>query len=158
VIYSLAAKLALGPLIALTLSLKLVHEPGAAPEALVKEKMVSFLTRHGFVAGQAQNILNPVAVSGQTGECEVTLVDAAPQGWHRDILSQFASGDDELFFIYRRQRYAEQPIWLTRAHHYFGLVTRGIGLPMPRYVVLGVVASPSRNVEAMSWHEFEHLV
>jgi hypothetical protein len=158
VIYSLAAKLSICPLLALTLSLKFIDDPGTAPETLVKGNMISFLTRHGFEAGQAQHILNPAAVSGRTGECEMTLVDAAPQGWHRYILSQFASGEDKLFFIYRKQRYDAQPVWLTRAHHYLGVVTRGIGLQTPKYVVLGVVASPGCNVEALGWHEIERLV
>ena len=153
------AKLVLGALLALTLSLKVWGVSDASvphQDAATSARFSAFFARHGFEE-RSTEIANPVAVLGQAGTCSLLIIAAAPQGWHRDILGRFAENGDQLFFVYRGTRFQSQPVWRTRAYHYWSLIAQGVGLDAPVRLVLGVVASPTCDVNDLPWGELDEL-
>jgi hypothetical protein len=153
------AKLLFGGLLLATIGLKISGALGsgvAHPDDVVRAQLHDFLSHHGFVA-QPTEIVNPVAVAGQSGSCQLLLINVAPQGWHRDMPGRYATATDQSFFVFRAQRYQQQPIWLTRADYYWRLPARTVGLQTPLDLVLGVVASAACDVNKLPWNELVHL-
>jgi hypothetical protein len=152
---SAVCRLLLVGLLASSLSLKLMD--GAASETsyrdLVGGWFAAFLDRHGFVDQETVELAGLAGASGWSGDCRLVLVDVAPQGWYRNLLSRVASPSDQLLFIFRGRPYANQPVWWTRLYGYWSRVAVAIGwqtLPEPVY---GVVASRRCDLTRMRWHE-----
>jgi hypothetical protein len=153
------AKLLLGGLLLGSLGLKVsdaLHADGAQPNAVVQVQLHNFLVRHGF-AEQATETSKPVTVSGLSGTCRLLIINAAPQGWHQDMPGRFAMETDQVFFVFRSERYQHQPVWLTRADFVWRLPAAYVGFHVPIHLVLGVVASADCDASKLHWDELTSL-
>ncbi len=152
-ISSRATKLSFAVLLILTLVLKVLAAPNQlGPEEranMVRNQIAGFLARHGLQPGLDDSL----GVSGRSGECRLLVVEAAYQGWHRDTLRRLAAQKDQLRFYFRGRMYADQPIWLTRLSGHWATFLQSFGLNTPVEPVLGIVASPICNLNAMPWQE-----
>jgi hypothetical protein len=156
---SRGAKLLLGGLLLGSIGLKVsdaLPADGAQPNAVVRVQLHNFLVRHGF-AEQPTEISKPVTVSGLSGSCRLVIINAAPQGWHQDMPGRFAMETDQVFFIFRSERYQHQPVWFTRADFYLRLPAAYVGFHVPIHLVLGVVASADCDVGKLHWEELTSL-
>jgi hypothetical protein len=153
VISSRASKLLFAALLIATLSLKVLvirTQPGSEQrEATVKTQIACFLTRHGFQLDPAASI----GVSAHSGGCRLFIAEVAYQGWHRDSVRRLAAPGDQLLFFFRGRMYPDQPVWLTRVSGQWTSVLQNLGLNAPSDPVLGIVASPVCNLNAMPWQE-----
>ena len=120
---------------------------------MVRTHIAAFLARHGFQPNRAIAIQDLIGVSGRSDGCQLLIAEAAFQGWHRDALRRVASGEDQFFFFFRGHKYQSQPIWLTRLSGYWNIFLRNLGLNAPVEPVLGIVASPACDLNAMPWRE-----
>lgn len=152
-ISSRAAKLIFAALLILTLSFKVMtaaNQSGSEQRAnKVRNQIAGFLARHGL----QPDLNESLGVSGRSGECQLLIVEAAYQGWHRDSLRRLAAQKNQLRFYFRGRMYADQPIWQTRVSGYWTAFLHNFGLNAPVDPVLGIVASPICNLDAMPWQE-----
>lgn len=115
--------------------------------------MATFLVRQGFEPDPAMATQYPIAVSGRSGGCQLFVANVAPQGWERYVPRRFASDGDQVFFFYRGQMYQDQPVWLTRLAGYWNFFLRNLGFNVAVEPVLGIVASPACDLNAVPWQE-----
>jgi len=153
VLSSRASKLLLFGLLILTLAFKvLVMRTPSAPEqqdAMVRAQIAAFLAWHGFQPDPTVWI----GVAGRSGECQLLVTEAAYQGWYRDSIRRLAAQEDQLSFYFRGHMYPDQPVWLTQLAGYSAKILRNLGLNAPSEPVLGIVASPACNLDALPWQE-----
>ena len=157
-ISSLVPKLVLCGLLILTLSFKVSvgmsqSVSGQEQDEMVRTHIAAFLARHGFQPNPALAIQNPIGVSGRSGGCQLLIAEAAFQGWHRDSFRRLASGEDQFFFFFRGHKYQDQPVWMTRLSGYRNIFLRNFGFNAQVEPVLGIVASPPCDLNAMPWQE-----
>jgi hypothetical protein len=141
-------------LLCLTLAIKVsgaVETRGPNADDIIRAQLHGFLRTNGFDDTKLVEIFNPVAVSGQDGSCRLLILNAAPQGWHRDMLARYATGSDRSFFVFQGKIYQRQPVWRTTLDHYWAMSAHGVGLNVPNRLVLGVVASPGCDAERLPW-------
>jgi hypothetical protein len=115
--------------------------------------MTAFLDRHGFRVGRNEDTVDSPFIRADAGDCRLLAVYAAPQGWHRDIVRQMASAQDEAFFVFRGAVYQDQPLWQTWTRHYWRLLNLYVGRRIPAWPVLGIVASRACDVHDMPWQD-----
>ena len=155
-ITSLVPKLVLCGLLVLTLSIKVSIDTSQAvygQNERVGAYIAAFLAQHGFQPNDVIAIQNPIGASGRSGGCQLLVAEVAFQGWHRDALRRSAAEEDQFFFFFRGNKYQDQPVWLTRLSGYWTIVLRNLGLNAPVEPVLGIVASPACELNAMPWRE-----
>lgn len=155
-ISSLVPKLVLCGLLILSLSFKVsdgMRQFESGQDEMVRTHIATFLARHGFQPNPNIAIQNPIGVSGRSGGCQLLIAEAAFQGWDRDSLGRLLSGEDQFFFFFRGHRYQDQPVWLTRLSGYWNSILRNLGLDAPVEPVLGIMASPACDLNAMPWRE-----
>jgi len=161
VISSLVPKFVLFGLLILTLSFKIsngMSQFESGQDELVRTQIAAFLAQQGFQPNPAIAIQSPIGVSGRSGGCQFLIAEAAFQGWDRYSLRRLASGEDQLFFFFRGRKYQDQPVWLTWLSDYSNRFLRKLGLNAPVEPVLGIVASPACDLNAMPWQELaDHL-
>ena len=155
---SLVPKLVLCGLLILTLSYKVSKGmsqsvSGQEQDEMVRTQIAMFLAGHGFQPNSVTAIQNPIGASGRSGSCQLLIAEVAFQGWHRDTLRRSAAEDDQFFFFFRGNKYQDQPVWLTRRSGYWNIFLRNFGLNAPVEPVLGIVASPACDLNAMPWRE-----
>jgi hypothetical protein len=63
------------------------------------------------------------------------------------------SEEDQFFFLFEGHKYQDQPVWLTRLSGYWNTFLRNLGFNAPVEPVLGIVASATRDLNAMPWQE-----
>jgi hypothetical protein len=152
---SLFCKLLLGCMLASSLSLKLMH--GAASDVsqpdVISGQLATFLDRHGFGNQETIELARLAAVSGRSGDCRLVLVDVAPQGWHRNLLSRVVSPSDQLLFVFQGRTYSSQPVWQTWFHRYRSRVAAALGWDARSEMVYAVVASRNCDLTHIRWHE-----
>jgi hypothetical protein len=150
---SLAPKLLLAGLLILTLSLKVLAigtKSGSAQRAeMVRNEIASFLAGHGFRSIPEAS----VGVSARSGGCELSVAEAAHQGWHQDALRRSAAQEDQVSFFFRGRMYPGQPVWQTRLSGYWAAFLQNLGLNAQAYPVIGIVSSPACKLDAMPWAE-----
>jgi hypothetical protein len=153
---SLVPKLVFCGLLVLTISFKVLvgmrqFAPGQAE--MVRTYMATFLARQGFELDPAFAIQYPFTVSGRSGDCQLLIGEVVPQGWQRYIPRRVASDGDQVFFFFRGHKYQDQPVWLTRLAGYWNSFLRKLGFDAPVEPVLGIVASPPCDLNAVPWQE-----
>lgn len=116
-------------------------------------ELAAFLNRQGFRV-ESDWPESPF-VSATAGDCRITALVAAPQGWHRNILRQTASGTDQVLFVYGNTIYQDQPVWLTWTDYYWSLLNRYVGRKLPIRPVLGILALQTCNLHDIPWVEFQ---
>ncbi|MGH6835215.1 MAG: hypothetical protein ACREC9_06625 [Methylocella sp.] len=153
---SLVPKLALCGLLIVALSFKVsvgMRQFVSGQDEMVRTYMATFLARHGFQPNRAVTIQNPLGASGRSGDCQLLVTEVAYQGWQRDFFRRVVSEDDQSFFFFRGHKYQDQPVWLTRLSGYWNTFLRNLGFNLPIEPVLGIVASPPCDLNAMPWQE-----
>jgi hypothetical protein len=153
---SLVPKLVFCGLLVLTLSLKVgvgMRQFASGQEETVRSSMATFLARQGFELDPASAIQYPITVSGRSGGCQMFIAEVVPQGWQRSIPRRVASDGDQVFFFFRGHMYQDQPVWLTRLAGYRNAFLRNLGFNAPVEPVLGIVSSPSCDLNAVPWQE-----
>jgi hypothetical protein len=156
VISSLVPKLVLCGLLVLTLSFKVsvgTRQFVPGQDEVVSTYIATFLTRHGFQPDLVIAIQNPIGASGRSGGCQLVITEVAYQGWQRDFFRRVVSEEDQFFFFFRGHKYQDQPVWLTRLSGYSNTFLRNLGFNAPVEPVLGIVASPPCDLNAMPWQE-----
>jgi len=161
VICSLVPKLVLCGLLVLTLSFKVsvgMRQFVSGQDEMVRTYIATFLARQGFEPDPAIAIQYPIGVSGRSGSCQLLITEVAYQGWQRDFFRRVVSEEDQFFFLFRGHKYQDQPVWLTRLSGYWNTFLRNLGFNAPVEPVLGIVASPPCDLNAMPWQELaDHL-
>ena len=155
-ISSLVPKLVLCGLLVLTLSFKVwvgMRQFVSGQEEMVRAGIATFLARQGFEPDPAIAIQHPIGVSGHSGGCQLFIAEVVPQGWQRHIPRRVASDGDQVFFFFRGHKYQDQPVWLTRLSGYWNIFLRTLGFKAPVEPVLGIVASPPCDLNAIPWQE-----
>jgi hypothetical protein len=156
VISSLVPKLVLCGLLVLTLSFKVaagMHQFVPGQDEMVRTYMATFLSRHGFQQDRVIAIQSPIGASGHSDGCQLVISELAYQGWQRDFIRRVVSEEDQFFFLFRGHKYQDQPVWLTRLSGYRNTFLRKLGFNAPVEPVLGIVASPPCDLNAMPWQE-----
>lgn len=153
---SLVPKLVLCGLLVLTLSFKV--SVGRRPfvsgqDEMVRTYIATFLAGHGFQPNRVIAIQNPTGASGRSGGCQLLVTEVAYQGWHRDFFRRAVSEEDQVFFFFRGHKYQDQPVWLTRLSGHWNTFLRTLGFNAPVEPVLGIVASPPCDLNAIPWQE-----
>lgn len=148
-------RIALGSLLALSVGIKLVHGSHTRPDPaawLAKHAVASLLRRQGFRVDPAsiRQTDTPV-VQAVTDTCNLLVVAAAPQGWHRDLVHRLAVPGDRVFFVVHGRIYDDQPLWRTWSYHYWRLANHLIGRRLPDHPVFGIVASDTCNLRGLPW-------
>ena len=158
-------KLFLVGLLILTLSFKVPSDVNQSVQEqdnqdnMVKTRIAMFLAGQGFEPDRAAEpdstnaVQSLIVASGRSGDCQLLIAAAAPQGWHRYILSRLGSDSDQFFFLFKGRKYRDQPVWLTRLTAYWNIVTGSQVEP-----VFGIVASAACDVDAMRWQELAENV
>jgi hypothetical protein len=154
---SLVPRLALGGLLVVALWLKVpaaasVHAPDH--EDAAQAEIAGFLTRHGFEPDPGSFEEDPARMAGTSGACHVLIANVAPQGWHQDLLRQFAPADTRIFFVFEGREYDRQPVLQTRLSFYWNRMARRLGMAAPAMpLVYGVLASPGCDLASVPWRE-----
>ena len=160
-ISSLVPKLVLCGLLILTLSFKVsvgMTQSESGRDEMVRTLIAAFLAGHGFQPNRVVAIQNPIGASGLSGDCQLLIAEAAFQGWHRDALRRLASGEGQFFFFFRGHKYQDQPVWITRLSGYRRAFLRNFGFNAQVEPVLGILASPPCDLNAIPWQELaDHI-
>jgi hypothetical protein len=150
VTFSPAFKWSVILLIPLTIGGKLVEEEQAPDES--KAHLVEFLSRHKFEIAKRTVAGIPV-IDATLGVCEMTVVEAAPDGWMRDFIRDVLGATEHQFTVFRGNIYREQPNWLTLTDHWWSKSLRRLGLARRDAPVIAVSATESCHAERLPWDE-----
>jgi hypothetical protein len=137
-------------LIPLTLAWKLVKEEQIQNES--KINIVEFLSRHKFDVTKRIVADMPV-IDATAGACQMTVVEAAPDGWMRDFIHQILGTTEHQFTVFRGNIYTKQPTWLTLTDHWWSKNLRKLGLARRDAPVIAVSATASCDAERLPWDE-----
>ena len=124
----------------------------------LKGGVAAFLSRQGFQvnSGDREETGSPF-LQASRGECRFLVVVAAPEGWHRDIIHQQASGQERVFFVFTGAVYPDQPSWRSWAYHYWRRLNGYVGHRLPARPVLGIVTPPECDLGYVAWREIAEL-
>ena len=125
-------------------------EAVAAPRSIVTEAA----DRHGFWTlpvppDDAQ--LDRVTIA--RGQCSAVVTTASLLGIHRSAIRMSAAPGEQVYFVYRGQKYDDQPLWATVTDHYFSRIARVFGRSGGTHPLFGVAASSYCRPDALSWLE-----
>jgi hypothetical protein len=137
---SLAFCLVLGLSVALKLPGLLRVTEGSANA--ISPEIEMLLRQHSFQVSQYAPDNDLTWMSGIEGDCRIMIAAVAPQGWHRALVAQVATGK-QLFYLFDGSVYTEQPIFRTRSYHYWRKLNHYIGLSPQNLPVLAIVIAPS---------------
>jgi hypothetical protein len=156
VIASLVPKLVFCGLLVLTLSFKVavgMRQFMSGQDETVRTYLATFLVRQGFEPDPTIATQYPIGASGRSSGCQLLITEVAYQGWGRDFFRRAVSEKNQSFFLFRGRKYQDQPVWLTRLAGYRNALLRNLGFNAPTEPVLGIVASPSCDLNAIPWQE-----
>jgi hypothetical protein len=125
-----------------------------APVFAFMSRITELLEANGFFV---DNVLPPTAllegVSARRGNCRLLIANASPFGYNQDTLKRAAAPGDVVFFLYKGERYADQPKWRTSIDFYWSRLNRLVGRFLRLDPVIGVVASASCAAPDTRWLE-----
>jgi hypothetical protein len=153
--YLAAVRTTLITLLVLAVTLKVsFYGRNEAPVADFKGHVGGLLRENGFVVTdvRADQALFQT-LSAQSGSCEMSVSSISPHGWERDTIWRSARPDSQVVFIYKGQRYGDQPAWRSFADFYLSRASRLIGAATPLRPVVAVIATPECKVSDMRWLE-----
>jgi hypothetical protein len=116
-----------------------------------KPALIKFLVHQHFTVSESSNINGVEAIAG---DCRL-LIGTDIRVWKQDIVKDFASADDRVFFVYRQAVYADLPTWSIVANQYWSNFLRKIEFkPTTDSPVFAIIAPTRCNAERLPWHEF----
>jgi hypothetical protein len=120
-----------------------------------KTVLVEFLERqHYAVIGANDSIDGGPTLKAAAGDCRILIAEMDAGGWNHDMVQDFATADDRVFFVFRGAIYTRPPTWSSVTDHYWSRFMREIGFKHPDSPIVGVIASTRCNAERLPWHEF----
>jgi len=134
----------------LTFTWKLVDEEEAPRE--FQTNIVQFLSRHKFDITKRIAAGIPV-IDATAGECQMIVVEAAPDGWMRDFIHHALGLNEHQFTVFRGRIYTKQPAWLTLADHWWWRSLRKLGLARRESPIIAVSATESCDAKRLPWDE-----
>ena len=125
---------------------------GAGPDS--RSALLQVADRHGFWSlpmprDDAQ--LDRVTIT--RGQCSAIVTIASLLGIHRSAIRMSAAPGEQVYFVYRGQKYDDQPLWATVTDHYLGRIGRVLGQGGGSHQLLGVAASSYCRPGALAWLE-----
>lgn len=125
--------------------------------AAAEKNLTAFLVRQGFHLGEIYNQPDLPLHSATQGDCRLLVAVVSPFGMHRDILRQLASPADRVRFVVDGMVYDDQPKWRTWTEYYWQRLNRALGRRRLEWPVLGVIAPPGCNLQAIAWRDLARL-
>lgn len=111
-----------------------------------------FLSRHKFDITK-RTVAGVPVIDATVGLCQMTVVEATPDGWMRDFIRDILGAGEHRFTVFRGNIYSEQPSWLTLTDHWWSRSLRKLGLARREAPVIAVSAMRSCNAERLPWDE-----
>jgi hypothetical protein len=154
--YSLAPKVFLALMLALTLSLKVIVRDTAneKPPSSLHDSVVAFLTRHQF---QSHGTPDGSRIYASSGNCRLAMRQVDPQGYNLDAIKTIDAKEGQLSFVFKGLVYTDQPLASTILSHYWFRLQQKLGLHPRWNPVLAVVSSDSCSMDALPWKEVAQL-
>lgn len=121
----------LGPKVVLAMS------PAASHRPLSTSILAAQIERSGFDIVGTNEPRGLPSVEAQSGECNVVVTRAAPQGWNRSIIRETA-GARRLTYVFDGEAYDNHPVLRTNLRFYWELLKRRSGLESHMPAVLAV--------------------
>ena len=149
--YSLAPKVFLALVIALTVSLKVIvrdAEDPQKPPLAVQDSVIGFLTRHQF---QSHGTPDGRRIYAASGDCRLTIREVIPQGWNLDSIKRTDTEEGRLSFVFKGMVYTDLPTGSTTLSHYWTRLQQKLGMTAGSKPVLAVIASGS--CAPLPWNE-----
>jgi hypothetical protein len=134
----------------LTICWKLVSEEQAPDES--KIDITEFLSRHKFDITK-RTVAGVPVIDATDGLCQMTVVEAAPDGWMRDFIRDILGTTEHQFTVFRGNIYREQPALRTLTDYWWSKSLRKLGLARRDAPVISVLATESCNAERLPWNE-----
>jgi hypothetical protein len=147
-------KLVVALLLALTVGWKVALGLTDYSDDNFKPMLIEFLVRHHFAVSEAKDTDFMSTLKAVAGDCRLLVTRADAQGANRDIIQDFVSPGDDLFFVFRRAIYTSLPTRTTVTEQYWSRFLRKMGFEHPDTPILAVVASARCNAERLPWYEF----
>jgi hypothetical protein len=147
-------RLVVALLLALTVGWKVALSLTDDPDDNFKPMLIEFLVRHHFAVSEAKDTDFMLTLKAVAGDCRLLVTRADAQNANYDIIQEFASPDDDLFFVFRRAIYTSLPTRSIVTEQYWSRFLRKMGFEHPDTPILAVVASARCNAERLPWHEF----
>jgi hypothetical protein len=149
--------LAFGVLVALTILLKIVANPGEPRRLQVlRAEVIAFLGRHEFKTEGADARSAPV-VRVSSGDCRLRILESHPWGWNRDAAELYVREHQRVAFVFDGTIYADQPIVRTTLSYVWTFVQWKLGIEAPWQPVLLVAANSDCSIEHLPWTEIATL-
>ena len=143
-------RLMMAMLLALTVGWKVALGVTDDADKDFKPMLVEFLVHHDFAVSEANYIDGIKAVAG---DCRLLITQNA-QSWNHDIIQDFASADDRVFFVFRGAIYTSLSTWSAAANQYWLRFLRKIPfIHADDTPIVAVIASAHCNAERLPWHE-----
>ena len=121
----------------------------------VKTVLVEFLERQHYAVTEANGSIDGVPIlKAAAGDCRLLIAEMDTSGWNHDMVQDFASADDRIFFVFRGTTYTKPPTWSSVTDHYWSRFLREIGIKRPENPIVAVISSARCNAERLPWHEF----
>ena len=98
-----------------------------------KPMLIEFLDRQHFAVTEANDIDGVSTLKAVAGDCRLLITRMDARGWNHDMIQDFASADDRVFFVFRRAIYTNPPTWSIVTDHYWSRFLREIGFKHPRH-------------------------
>lgn len=140
------------------LKLAISRQIDAEPPPPLKAEVAIFLTQQGFTITSSTNNLDLALVEAARGpDCALTVAVMAPQGWHGGVVRSLLPPGEDLFFVFDGAIYNHQPVMRSRLQLYATLLARRLGFAAPLHPLLGVMAPPACNAQALPWQDIARL-
>jgi hypothetical protein len=145
-------------LLPITLGWKLAVRPAADSsernDKQVQLEVADFLVRQHFTVGRSEQIEEgrPM-IQATVGGCRMLIAKSPALGTDRDVLRRYATGEDQVFVVFRGRVYADQPDWLTVSDFLWARLRRELGLGAEGAPVLAVIAGANCGADRLPWDE-----
>ena len=91
-----------------------------------KPVLVEFLVRQHFAVSEANDIDGMSTLKAIAGDCRLLIAEMDAKAGTTNMIQDFASADDRIFFVYRRAIYTSLPTWSIVANQYWSRFLRKI--------------------------------
>jgi hypothetical protein len=121
-----------------------------------RDGLVEFLKRYHFeVVVTEQNGVS--IIKAERASCQLQIARLAPNGSNRNLVEQFAIGQERSFVVFSGEIYRQQPILRTVINY---LWFKGLGeLGFIKHITpaIAVAANSSCDAERLPWHELREI-